>query len=154
MTASHSIIHSLIQQTFIESQPYAGTENAKVKNTKPCFQECPSPWHLLLPFAVSAVQGNSSCVTMLACLATPFFWMSWSKIFKVGAWVGTSWKWFYRNLLTRAKGTHFDISPSRSSDEMMQSKSSSHHTWQQCFLFSTYWIKPKIIIPPPRPCPT
>lgn len=44
MTASHSIIHSLIQQTFIELQPYAGTEKAKVKNTKPCFQECPSLW--------------------------------------------------------------------------------------------------------------
>lgn len=75
------------------------------------------------------------------------------KDLQSGSMSGDHLKWFYRNLLTRAKGTHSDISPSRSSDEMMQSKSSSHHTWQQCFLFSIYWIKSKIIIPPPRPCP-
>lgn len=51
MTDGHSIIYSFIQQTFVEQQPYAGTENLKVKNTKPCSQECHSliHWPIALP---------------------------------------------------------------------------------------------------------
>ena len=124
----------------------------KVENTKPCFQECPSLWHLILPFAVSALQGNSSCVPMLGFLATPLFWMSWSKIFKVGAWVGISQKWFYRNFLTRAKGVI-----SLPQGALMRWCNQSHHHITRdsnVFLFSIYWIKSKITILPPGSCPT